>query len=147
MKMRFATTMELPTPHDLLGGCVWLPRIMAKARLLLAGQLPEEFAARFCAANGVDGQFLSYFRLTREAVLAAAALTDPEVVAWFLALPSAIPERIEEWNRIAENLGRAGFPMAERLPIAKTVVYPHLDTAGIETIFALIDLDEGRANR
>ncbi|MBW8864192.1 MAG: hypothetical protein JF609_04565, partial [Verrucomicrobia bacterium] len=61
--------MKYPTPREQLAGCLWLPRILAKARLLQRNELPPEYAARFCHATGVDGQFLLHFNLTREQVL------------------------------------------------------------------------------
>ena len=132
----------LPAPRNQLGGCIWLPRIIAKARLLLANQLPPDYVARFCAANGTDGQFIQFFGLSREDLMAVAVKNDEQVARWFQALPTVSPEKIAEWNHIAENLGRPGFPMADRLPVAKATVYQHLDTSSIDTIFGLIDLDE-----
>jgi len=90
----------------------------------------------------VDGQFAQFFGLTRDDLMAAAVKNDEQVTRWFQALPAGRPEKIAEWNHIAENLGRPGFPMADRLPVAKATVYQHLDTSGIDTIFGLIDLDE-----
>jgi hypothetical protein len=71
--------MKLPPPTETLAGAVWLPRILAKARLLQRGVLPPDYEARFCHPNGVDGQFLSHFDLSREEVLSAAKLSDEEV--------------------------------------------------------------------
>jgi hypothetical protein len=136
--------MKLPTPHNQLGGCLWLPRIMAKARLLQAGRLPDEYSTRFCAPNGVDGHFTTFFSLTREDVLDAALLGEDEVLPWFMALPIVNPASIQEWNHIAENLGRPGYAMDDRLPLAKTTTYADLDTSQVETIFQLIELDESR---
>jgi hypothetical protein len=64
--------MNLPTPYNTLANCVWLPRILAKARLLKSGNLPQDYAARFCNPTGVDGQFLLHFNLNRDDVLSAA---------------------------------------------------------------------------
>jgi putative intracellular protease/amidase len=134
--------MRIPAPREKLAGCDWLPRILAKARLLEQGQLPAEYAARFCDASGVDGQFMAFFKLTRDAIVAAAALPEPEAAEWFLKLPGVSPRRIEEWNYFAEHLGRPGFPMAERLPIAKSTVYKQVDTTGIDTVFGVLEADE-----
>ena len=65
--------MKLPAPQDTLANCVWLPRLLAKARQLKDGSLPPDYAARFCHPTGVDAQFLAFFQLTPEAVQAAAA--------------------------------------------------------------------------
>ena len=132
--------MKLPEPRESLAGCVWLPRILAKARRLQAGTLPPDYANRFCHPGGVDGQFLSYFGLTREEIVKPAVLTDVEVAAWFLSRYR--PEFIQEWNRIAVNLGRPGFPLAERLPVALATSYQHVNPEGVTTIFEVLAADE-----
>jgi hypothetical protein len=81
--------MNLPAPRDTLAGCVWLPRIIAKARAFGRGELPQDYQVPFCHPKGVDGQFLAHFALTREDVLAAAAKTDSELREWFCARPDA----------------------------------------------------------
>jgi hypothetical protein len=126
-----------------MASCIWLPRILAKARLLQADMLPDDYMLRFCAATGVDGQFLRFFGITREDILAIAPHTNTKVLAWFKGLPAAKPARIKKWNVLAENLGRPGNPMAERLDYVKRHAYDHLDTSEVETIFDLIELDEG----
>ncbi len=134
--------MNLPSPYDQLGGCLWLPRILAKARLINAGQLPQEYVTRFCAATGVDGHFITFFSITREGMLEAAHLDDGEALAWFMALPIANEGTIREWNHIAVNLGRPGFPMDDRLEVAKQTTYRHLEASQVETIFQLLEMDE-----
>jgi Domain of unknown function (DUF5069) len=46
--------MVIPAPRERLAGCIWLPRIIAKARLQQLGQLPREYQARFGAPSSVD---------------------------------------------------------------------------------------------
>lgn len=136
-------TPPLPRPADSsLAGCVWLARIMAKARLLRAGKLPTEYADRFCHPTGVDGHFIAFFELDREAILSICERSDTELEAWFKALPTALLGRIAEWNHIAINLGRPGFPMADRLPVALATSYKHLADRGFETVFAVLEADE-----
>jgi len=132
--------MKLPRPSEKLAGCVWLPRILAKARLLRRGGLPEDYAARFCHPKGVDGVFLSHFGLSREAIVSAAALPDEKAAEWFASSNSA--ERLEQWNLIAVNLGRPGYPMAERLPVALATTYKHVDSSGLTTVFEVLEADE-----
>lgn len=132
--------MALPSPREKLAGCFWLPRIIAKARLFHSGQLPAGYAARFGAPDGVDGLFLSFFALKRETILVVCDHSDDKIAAWFSALPNAAS--VEEWNRIAVNLGRAGFPMADRMQPALSTTYAHLQGRGLETVFALLEADE-----
>lgn len=140
-----AANPVLPRPMDALAGCVWLPRIIAKARLLRSGRLPEEYASRFCHPTGVDWQFLSFFGLNRDAVSQAAALPDDGVARWFSSLPGATAGRIAEWNRIAPNLGRPGFPMADRLPVALATTYASVAHLKPKTVFEALDADENPA--
>jgi len=134
--------MKLPSPREKLADCVWLPRILAKARLSAAGQLPPEYESRFGHTTGTDGQFLSFFRVTKTDVMAICGQSDSAVAAWFLSLPTATPARIGEWNHLAVNLGRPGFPMAERFPIALATIYKHLAGGKFETIFEILEADE-----
>jgi hypothetical protein len=137
--------MQLPPPRSQLADCIWLPRILAKARLLSVEQLPRDYETRFCHPSGVDGQFLAYFGLAREDMMLIAEKNDVEVEAWFRALPHVTPSRIAEWNHIAVNLGRPGFPMAERLPIALATTYKHLNGRSFQTVFEVLEADEGIA--
>jgi hypothetical protein len=136
--------MKLPRPSEKLAGCVWLPRIFAKARQFQNGLLPQDYAARFCHPQGVDGVFLSHFPLSREDILSAAALTDEQAAEWFLSRTSA--ERVEEWNQISPNLGRPGYPMAERFPVALATTYKHLASRGLTTVFEVLEADEKEGN-
>jgi hypothetical protein len=134
--------MQLPAPTERLAGCLWLPRLIAKARLLERGELPPEYAARFGHPTGVDGQFFAFFGLEAAAVRAVSTRTDAQVAAWFRALPRGTAADIEQWNQLALNLGRPGFPMGDRLALGKATVYAHLDPTGIDTIFGLLEADE-----
>lgn len=134
--------MKLPSPETQLANCIWLPRIIAKARALKAGQLPEPYVPRFCAPDGVDGQFLSFFGLKKDQIVQAAELGDAAIVQWFEGLPTVNSARIAEWNHIAINLGRPGFPLADRLPIAPGSKYEHLVGRGLQTIFEVLRADE-----
>ena len=115
---------------------------MAKARLSIAGQLPPEYASRFGHPTGTDGQFLSFFQITKEDLLKICGRSDAAVAVWFLALPTVSPSRINEWNHLAVNLGRPGFPMAARLPIALATVYKHLAGGKYGTVFEILEADE-----
>ena len=51
-------------------------------------------------------------------------------------------ERVEQWNLIAVNLGRPGYPMAERFPVALATTYKHVDSRGLTTVFQVLEADE-----
>ncbi|MFT3990409.1 MAG: DUF5069 domain-containing protein [Luteolibacter sp.] len=134
--------MRLPAPTDQLAGCIWLPRILMKARLLSRDALSAEYVERFCHPTGVDGQFIAFFGLTKEEVLEAARFHNSQVVKWFIALPGVTQERIAEWNHLAVNFGREGFPMAERLPVVLATTYQHLQDRNLQTVFEVLEADE-----
>lgn len=122
---------------------MWLPRIIAKARLIESGALPAEYAARFCHPTGVDAEFLRFFRLQKEDITSASRETDEQIVSWFGNLMAGRPLRISQWNELAQNLGRPGYPMAERLPIALATTYKHLEPSKFNSVFEVIEADEG----
>jgi hypothetical protein len=133
---------DLPTPRATLRGCMWLPRIIAKARLIEGGALPAEYAARFCHPTGVDAQFLRFFELQKEDIISASRGTDEHVALWFDTLTAGRPSLIPQWNELAQNLGRPGFPMAERLPLALASTYKHLEPSKFSSVFEVIEADE-----
>jgi hypothetical protein len=132
--------MHIPAPREKLADCMWLPRILAKARGLQNGQLPAAYAARFCHPTGVDNQFLQFFSLNREDILSAATWPDERVAEWFIARTG--PARIEQWNELAVNLGREGYPMTDRLQIGLSSTYQHLAGRGFQTIFEVLEADD-----
>ena len=138
--------MKLPRPIEKLAGCVWLPRILAKARLLPRGALPSDYEMRFCHPTGVDGLFLTHFGLSREDVIFASTLSDADVVKWFWARADSSVQRVNEWNQIALNLGRPGYPLAERFPVALSTVYKNVNPQKVTTVFEMLEADEKDAS-
>ncbi len=137
--------MKLPRASEKLAGCVWFPRILAKARLLQQGALPPDYAANFCHPKAVDGLFMLHFGLNREDVLSAAAMSDEDAAKWFLSRAPDSTKRIEEWNQIGPNLGRPGYPLAERFAVALATTYKHVDPRGLTTVFEVLEADEKNA--
>jgi hypothetical protein len=130
-----------PRPTDQLAGCMWLPRILYKARAHTAGTLPPDYARAFGAAPAVDGTFLGFFGLTIDQILAAPD-HDEAAASWFLAAVGA--DRIAEWNAIAPHLGRPGYPMEARYAWARENLYAHSPAERATCIFEVLDADEGR---
>jgi hypothetical protein len=124
---------------------MWLPRLMFKARAALADGLPPDYKLVFGHPQAMDGRFLVHFGLALDDVLAAAARPAEEDAAWFLGRPGVDAARLGAWNELAPNLGRTGYPMTKQLAWALAHFCPHLDPASVPSIFALLDLDEGRA--
>jgi hypothetical protein len=134
--------MNLPLPKASLAGCYWLPRIIAKARLFVRGKLEEEYVWAFCHHRGVDGQFLNHFRLSKEEIVAVSSLDEAKIESWFLALESVDDQRIQEWNELAVNLGREGYPMDRVFKLAMTKIYKIPKAELHKTVFEAIEADE-----
>lgn len=140
----------LPLPRARLADCVWLPRIIAKIRAIVSGELPPEYVARFCDRDSVDEHFLSFFGLAKEEMITAVQHSrndDGAVAAWFCARPGIDAARIAAWNEFAEKLGRPGFPMERRYHDILPRAYSFLDPAKVHCIFDLIESDETGTNR
>ena len=139
-------TPPLPTPRDTLDDCVWLPRFLAKARLLLADQLPPDYADRFGHPEGVDGCFFRFFGVTHEQMMDALRRdsTDDGFSGWFRSLPGIDEARIAAWNAFAETIGQPGQPMADRLAEVRPKMANRFDTLLVHSIFDLIVADEAK---
>ena len=96
----------------------------------------------FVTLRASNAQFLRFFGLHREDVLRASRGTDEQVAAWFEAVTVLHPSLVSQWNNLAQNLGRPGFPMAERLPIALATTYQHLLPSKFSSVFEVIEADE-----
>ncbi len=136
--------MQLPRPQDQLAGCVWLPRFAEKARRFLAQQLPLTYRVAFGSRLGIDGAFLRHFGLTVPQFLVAVRRSENNaaLAQWFLSLPSARSERIDEWNRRAVLLGTKGHPGYLTRHFIKWVFYPKSVLVPVNSLFEAIEQDE-----
>ena len=135
----------LPTPRDAsLAGCFWLARFLAKARRLLADQLPPDYVERFGHPDGVDGNFFRFFSVGHEQLMDAVRRepSHAAVARWFLALPGIDADRVAAWNAFAERLGQPGHSMEGRFNETLPKMAGRLDTSKIHSIFDLITADE-----
>ncbi len=107
-----APMLTLRRPREALAGCIWLPRLIDKCRLHLAGTLPADYQIAFCSLHGIDGIFLDHFGIapTDAQSVIHATRTDEDVARWFCAQPGVTPEKIERWNELAPNIGKLGHP-------------------------------------
>ena len=135
---------SLPNPRETLEECAWLPRFLAKTRLLLTDQLPPDYAERFGHPDGVDGNFFRFFGVTHEQMMDAWRQhpSNAAFAAWFRTLPGIDATRIEAWNTFAEKLGHPGYPMANRLAETLPKMAGRFDTSRTHSIFDLITADE-----
>jgi hypothetical protein len=107
--------MKLRRPtDDSVAGCVWLARILDKARCHLAGTLHPDFVTPFCHPIATDGAFLTHFALSKDELLAAVREAGPDdvhIARWFLARAASAADRIAAWNTLAPHIGKPGYPM------------------------------------
>ena len=136
--------MKLPHPKEQLAGCVWLPRLIAKIRVFLSGELPVSYRVAFGSRIGVDGYFMRHFRLTMPQVVAAvrSASSDDDVATWFLRRPSVTQHSIADWNALALKLGSAGQPGYLTLQVVKWFLYQKSRFGTPGSIFEAIVIDE-----
>jgi Domain of unknown function (DUF5069) len=136
--------MNLPHPREELAGCCWLPRLAAKARAGLNGELPLSYRVAFGSRVGIDGYFLRHFRLTHSEFIAATrAAADNEALAkWFLARPPVTATSIAAWNELAPRLGARHSPGYMTRHLVKWVLYPKSVLQPVGSIFEAIEQDE-----
>ena len=93
----------------------------------------------------MDGYFLRHFNLSRRRFLAGVrqSATDDELTRWFAALPDVNSQRIDEWNRLAPNLGARGYPGYFMRHLVKWVLYPKSVRQPVRSLFEAIEQDEG----
>lgn len=106
--------MKLRRPTERLAGCVWLPRLIDKARHHLAGTLEADFVRPFCHPLATDGVFFAHFEIEKEDILRVIADShgsDEAVAQWFEARDPYTPERVATWNDLAPNIGKEGYPL------------------------------------
>ncbi|MBE2213559.1 MAG: DUF5069 domain-containing protein [Opitutaceae bacterium] len=136
--------MSLRLPHEMLAGCLWLPRFVDKVRAHRDGRLPADYRLAFGHPRGVDGHFFRHFGFQREAIVAAIATApdDPAVATWFLGQPTVSPTSIEGWNALAPNIGREGQPGREAFLFMRRRLYGDQPPAPVESAFEAIYFDE-----
>ena len=137
--------MQLPHPKAKLAGCMWLPRLAAKIRIYLAGELPWIYRVAFGNRIGVDGRFLRHFRVWMPQLIAAVRThtENGKLAAWFLERRSVSPESIASWNSLAPSLGAPGKPGCFTFRVVKWFLYRKSCFRSVGSIFEAIAIDEG----
>ena len=139
--------MNLRRPTDMLAGCVWLPRLVDKTRHHLTGALEPGFIRPFCHPLATDGVFLDHFGIGKDEFLRLVADSDGSngfVEEWFARRAQYTHEKVREWNELAPNIGKEGFPVRRGFLWVLREYYggvapdPRVDSA-----FTAIAYDEG----
>ena len=136
--------MRLPHPQSKLAGCCWLPRIAAKCRVFLRGEMPRNYRIAFGSRAGIDGYFLRHFHISLPQLLAAVKKyqKEDELSGWFLSCNGVTDESIDLWNRLAPRIGARGTPGYWTRQIVKWFLYPKSVREPVNTIFEAIVQDE-----
>ena len=136
----------LRSPYDKVGRLVYFGRMLDKIRLHAAGRLPPEFAANLGEATPrfFDARCCRFLGI-RHTELTARTMqggTDEEILAW--AHAHGTPRNDEEcqiWNAFMAKLGWRD-EATER--VRQRASEYGLEGCGAETMFDLIEADEGR---
>jgi gluconokinase len=136
----------LRSPYDKVGRLVYFGRMLDKIRLHAAGRLPPEFVANLgeTTPRFFDARCCRFLSI-RHSDLTARTLqggTDEEILAW--AHAHGAPRTDEDcaiWNAFMAKLGWRD-DAAERVRIRAAEC--GLADAKVDTMFDLIELDEGR---
>ncbi len=137
--------MKYPrSPKDQVGGIVYLGRMLDKIRLLDAGELHPELHANL--GKGFDERISSFLGVEYETICARTVqgATDEEVLDWcFQKGTRPSEEQIEIWNAFMTKRGWND-------ELSETLIRRKKESAlesrdDIQTMFAYIDADEGRA--
>ena len=138
--------MNIRSPYDQLAGCTWLPRIADKIRRDQEGTLSEEYQEYLCNPSATDGLFLYFFDIDSDELVdnVQKHSTDEDLERWFLGLDGVTPETISQWNDFAVSLGSGGTRSRAKFEEALEFLYSGCDDPEIQTLYDVIDWDEGR---
>ena len=131
------------SPKESMAGWVYLPRVIDKIRLHLAGKLPADYQANF-AQKGFDAQWLTAAGLDAATFLGVVkgTLTDGEVCDWVGRHVN--PGKQDGFNQWVRSYGTEADPEIQaRLKLRKEQSgLSHRDD--IRTFADYIDADEKR---
>lgn len=125
------------SPRVKLGGYVHLPRLLDKARAVIAGK-----AGDFHYNCPLDQRFFGFTGINPDAMLAAikAGRTDNEMLAWVSAQTSRQPWEIAQWSAWLSELSVGSADM--HAWFVDMIKGNAADREDITTFFDLLDLDD-----
>jgi gluconokinase len=136
----------LRSPYDKIGGIVYFGRMLDKIRLYAAGKLPPDYLENL--GKGFDLRCCNFLRVTYEDLVTRVKLgaTDEDVLTWcFEHGRKPSDEEIEIWNDFMRKRGWRDSSSARVTQRLKEAGASH--RTDIQTMFDLLDLDEGRPPR
>jgi hypothetical protein len=131
------------SPREVMSGWSYLPRLVDKVRLHLAGKLHPDYQENFC--KGFDAGWLKAAGLTADEFIAVVktTITDGQVADWVLKnVKKSDSEKAAHRDHVL-NYGRSGDDALARLKMRKEQAgLSHRDD--IQTFIDFIDADEKR---
>ena len=132
------------SPYDREGGIVYFPRMLDKIRMLQRGELPEDYHANLGKGfdkNCCDFLHVRHGDLTEQV---GTGLSDAEALDW-CARHGRRPgeQEVFVWNEFMRKCGW-NDQYSERLR-TRLESLGMAGRADVQTMFDLIDVDEGRA--
>lgn len=121
---------------------VYFGRMLDKIRLHAANALPSDYQPNF--GRGFDGICCRFLRVKHAEVIARVAEpgSDDEILTWcFEHGGPRTSEECEIWNNF---MAKRGWRDASSAPLQERIVAFGLTGKTIETLFDLIENDEGR---
>ena len=136
----------LRSPYDKVGRLVYFGRMLDKIRLHETGKLPPDYVANLGEATALwfDARTCRFLGVRYDELKSRtlAGGTDEELLAWAEARGLArTDEDCVVWNRFMAKLGWRDDRSAK---LRERVVEFGLAGKTIETVFDLVDFDEGR---
>ena len=125
------------SPRVKLGGYVHLPRLLDKARAVIAGK-----AGEFHYNCPLDQRFFAFTGINPDALLAAVKTgkNDTEMLAWVSSHTSRQPWEITQWSDWLSQLGVGSADM--HAWFVDMIKADAADREDIYTFFDLLDLDD-----
>lgn len=131
------------SPYEKEGDLVWVPRMLDKARLMQRGELAEDYQPNL--GKGHDGRCCQFLRVDYEDIKRQVVeeKSDAEILSWCFE-NGRRPDELdtELWNGFMAKLGWAD--RASEFLAKRKQDYGMEDRDDIQTLFQLMDADEGR---
>ena len=136
----------LRSPYDKVGRLVYFGRMLDKIRLQATGKLPPEYQTNLGDAQPKfnDGRCCRFLGIEYRPLVARTLEggTDEELLAWAHSHGTLrTDEECAMWNRF---MTKAGWRDDRSARLQQLVVEYGLTGKPIETVFDLLDYDEGR---
>jgi hypothetical protein len=132
------------SPRETMAGWVYLPRLIDKVRLHLAGQLPPDYQENF--TKGFDERWLKAAGVTADQFIEVVknSITDGQVCDWVQKNVDKSEADKNSFNTFILNRGNDGDEAVRARLETRKKELGLAQRADIQTFVNMIDADEGR---